>query len=324
MNKLHKWCMNHKYFMIFLGTLLIFIGLMLDYLWGDAHIMALDALYHLFVILGEAIIVMFVLHIIIEEQNHHQHLAITNQILETQTRETAHLFKQLLEDMKEDLFAAFLKDKIPGDLIRVMVESEFFKPTFLRRNMRVDYTFRSLEGNFLHMDSKIEFDLEYVIGASNEMHYPMIFSLSDLPSAKYSFNGAGYRRYSSTGELGEVCNLSLQHFTNREFGEDKEKDNFRLTSPIVMKKNEVIRVFQLLTVKFLLQDTGIVDNFYVNHHTFKTDILVSFPKEYTFNIYPTFPDDDLPAPFALGTSIVYENIRFLVPGQGWGYSIIKN
>jgi hypothetical protein len=90
-----------------------------------------------------------------------------------------------------------------------------------------------------------------------------------------------------------------------------------------MKKSERIHVYQIIEISFPLQGRGVVDNYFVNHHTLGADIEIVFPKEYVFEIYPTFDLGELPSPITMGSRKLYENIKFLLPGQGWGYSILR-
>jgi hypothetical protein len=90
-----------------------------------------------------------------------------------------------------------------------------------------------------------------------------------------------------------------------------------------MKKSERIHVYQIIEISFPLQGRGVVDNYFVNHHTLGADIEIVFPNEYEFEIYPTFDLGEMPEPMTMGSRKVYENIKFLLPGQGWGYSILR-
>ncbi len=332
MNKIHSWCMDHKKSMILIGLAIIFIGLLIDYQWNPSHDTLISAVSHLFIIFGEAIIVMFLLHLIIEEKHHHQNREESRLIVEDLKEkslalitEQAEAFKGLTDQIKGDLFEAILKDKMPHDMVKQMLDSNFFKPTYLRRNLKVKYTYDKIEGNILYIIQTIEFDIEYAVGNEPSIYYEMPFSLSDSPLAKYQLKEAGYREYGGNQLKPEIHKFydREEDFIKKEFGPNQDKDYFSLVKKVSLNKKEKIHVHQIIEAKFTLQKSGIVDNYFVNHHTLKADIEIEFPENYEFNIYPTFPEQDLPTPTVTGRKKAYENIKFLIPGQGWGYSILK-
>jgi hypothetical protein len=274
--------------------------------------MYIDAASHLCIILGEAIIVMFFLHVIIEQQHHGDHMQKVEQSIQS-----------LIHNIQRDLFAAIMKDKMPHDLIRLMLEGSFFKPTFLRRKLKVYYNFLDETDNKLRMTQRIEFDMDYVLGEEAVINYPMGFSMSDSPLATYTFKEGGFRRYKEDDTMNNLKRYTKDDFEIRERGTKKEKDFYALKNEITMKKSERIHVYQIIEISFPLQGRGVVDNYFVNHHTLGADIEIVFPNEYEFEIYPTFDLGEMPEPMTMGSRKVYENIKFLLPGQGWGYSILR-
>lgn len=336
MEKVHNWCMRNKGWTISIGLFMIFFGLIIDQQYGGLHLAYISAIFHLLVILGEAIVVMFFLHVIVEEQNYQEHVQQTGKVLseiqngivsvvEQQASFTETQFRELIQNIKDDLFAAILRDKMPADMVRQILDSDFFRPTFLRRNLKVQYLFRENKSTELVVEQKIEFDMQYVIGQGLSINYEMPFSLSDSPLASYRFLEAGVRRYidNSSANMGPPETFTENDFDKKEFGNNNEKDYFALKKPIPVNKNETIHVYQHIVISFSQQSTGIVDNYFVNHHTLRADIEIEFPEEYEFTIYPTFPEESLPQPIKFGKRKVYENIRFMIPGHGWGYSILK-
>lgn len=298
--------------MILIGMMIIVVGLVIDNQFGDLHQMYIDAISHLCIILGEAIMVMFFLHIIIEQQNHGDHMKKVEESIQS-----------LIHNIQRDLFAAIMKDKMPHDLIRLMLEGSFFKPTFLRRNLKVYYDFLDENENKLRMTQRIEFDMEYVLGEETIINYPMGFSMSDSPLAEYAFKEAGCRRYKNDNTMNDLKVFNKDDFEVKERGTKKEKDFYCLKNEIPMKKSEKIHVYQIIEISFPLQGKGVVDNYFVNHHTLGADIEIVFPNQYEFEIYPTFDLGEMPSPITMGNRKIYENIKFLLPGQGWGYSILR-
>lgn len=338
--------MSHKLGMIIIGCLIILLGLIVHYGSGSSHSIYISVASHFFIILGEAILVMFFLHVVIEEKNHDNFVKShkksiaefqedSMELLTLQTTETKRAFGDLfkdvntqvtttIENIKDDLFIAILKDRMPHDMVKPILDSNFFKPTFLRRNLFVKYQYMECVGEILRVKQRIEFDMSYVVGTEDEIDYDMPFNLSDSPLAKYKFISAGIRTYWNNRLRNDLKTFAEADFEKIELGDNKEKDYFRLKAPLKIKKNETIHVYQEIMDIFTLQESGIVDNYFVNNHTIIATIEVTdFPPDFEFNIYPTFPEENLPKPIIMGNRKTYENINFLIPGQGFGYSILR-
>lgn len=323
--------------MIVIGGLIILLGLIVDYHFNKDHDAFVSAISHLFIILGEAIIVMFFLHVVIEEKNHSEYRAIIDElkeksirVIEEQTSKVGIKFNELFEGVnaqvqettervRGNLFEAILKDRMPHDMVQVMLASNFFSPTFLRRNLVVKYVYHSCDENTLKMKHYIDFEIENVLGKDPTSSYEMPLSLSDSPLAKYKLLEVGYKRVNT----GETTTFTENDFNRSTFAELDDKDLYSLKKSIEISKKEKVKIYQIIEATFPLQKAGVVDNYFVNQHTLDTTITIEFPEEYEFIIYPTFPEKNLPAPeLRLGYKC-YPNIAFLVPGQGWGYSILR-
>jgi len=347
MFKIHNWCMRHQKLTILFGFIIIFFGILINYHWNESHDTILSAISHLLIIFGEAVVVMFFLHIWVEAKNHHDHMLESSRIIDNlqsqtlrlitdQTTRSQELFNETLlsiqkqaglttDQIKTDLFEALLKDKMPAEMVRQMLDSTLFKPTFLRRNLDITYSFDHIENNYLVLKVDIHFDIEYSIGNEKQIDYEMPFSLSDSPIATYKLKEASYRRYINSELDTKIIRFTEDStdFLKKEFGPKKEKDEFTLNQKITLSRNERIKVYQTIEVKYNLSYPAVLDSYYVNHHTLSTTIRIDLPKEYEFVLYPSFPEKDLPTPIYIAGKPVYENIKLLIPGQGWGYSILR-
>lgn len=347
MQRVQNWCMRNKAWTVVIALAIISAGLYVDIALNKEHNSIMSAGSHALIIFGEAVVVMFFLHVWVEAKNHEEHLAsskiiiddLKDKTLEVMTDQTVRfqqLFAETLEgiqsqvalttdQIKIDLFEALLKDKMPAKMVRLMMDSKLFKPTFLRDTLDISYTFDRVEDRFFVMNIDIEFDIEYVVGHEQEITYEMPFSLSDSPVATYNLKEAGYRRFVNgqmDSSLTKYTN-SQNDFLKKEFGPNNEKDYYTLNNRIRLKKNEKIRVYQTIEVKYNLENEAVLDDYFVNHHTMNTTIKITLPSDYQFVLYPSFPEEDLPTPMIIAGATVYENIKLLIPGQGWGFAILK-
>ncbi|MGQ7854412.1 hypothetical protein ACUN24_09195 [Pedobacter sp. WC2501] len=337
-----KWCVERPLLGVLLSLALIMLGLYIHDQPTDGEsstglLMRVHwstVFYHFFVILGEAIFVMLVLHVFIEKANadahmEHSQVAVKNMevLSAAHIKELMKTFKdegnKTIETLKHNLFAAILEDKMPAEVVQVVLENEFFNTNVLRRNLKIEFLFQSEKEKEIIITQRITFDMQYISGKDDTIEYFMPLSLSDTPVAEYAFVEANYKSLSGPPE-GEYIKLTKdENFRVREYGKNNEKDTFELIEPIVLAKGETVNVEQVIEATYNLDDKGMFDSYYVNNHTI--DIIVAFdlPKDYEVGIYPTFPEKLLPPVRTSANRRTYDKIRFLVPGQGFGFSIKK-
>jgi hypothetical protein len=316
---IRDWAMDNQYYCVTIGVLLILLGIIFSYVYEEHKIVYWMVLSHLLVILGEAVVVMFFLHIVVEEQNNeysHKKLDEQTLIAGQKMSELISGFKKeansTIDNIKENLFEAILMDKMPHQIVKVVLDSKFFNAEILRRNLKMTFKYLSHSDDTLVITQKNEFEIEYISGADLLYNYEMGFGLTETPIVKYKLINAGYKKRSEK---------SIQ------FGEGDiipSKRGFSLAQPIPIEKNERIKFHQLVEATYKMGEDGVVDNYFTRLHTINMSIdIIDFPDEYVFTPYPTFPSKGFENPDNDGTKISYEKIEFLVPGQGFLYSFSK-
>lgn len=323
-DKLSQWCVLNPRITVCIGILIVLFGVIIEDLFAIPPVGTIilnhnhyaTVIYHFLVILGEAIIVMFILHMYIEKSNSHAHAQSNKEALDKMIAMNEEAFSQ-------GLFSAVLKDKIPAEVVQAVLQSEFFNTNLLRKKLLVSYIYKGREQNTIIIEQRIGFDMVYISGTAENLEYPMRFALSDTPLAKYKFIEAGYKNISPVSNHPLIKLNKNDNFDVVEKGKDKEKDVFQLKEPIQMTKNQPIHVEQVLEARYDIDEKGMVDSYHVNQHTLDVSILFDLPSDLEVNIYPTFPEKFMPAPEDYGTRIEYNNISFLVPGQGFSFSIKK-
>ncbi|WP_345952987.1 hypothetical protein [Mucilaginibacter sp. PAMB04168] len=353
--KISQWCVEHPILSILAGLLCILAGLYINELYSvhtteaglkwltNVHWSAV--FYHFLVILGEAIVVMFFLHVFIEKVNSHAHHeqsreairhmeSLSAAILTDKKNEIEKVFgdliqtfttegRQTVEALKVNLFAAILEDKMPAEVVKVILENDFFNTHILRRNLKVEYVLKEIKEKSLIIEQRISFDMQYISGKEEFIEYLMPFSLSDTPLASYTFIEASFKTLSASNDSEYVKLNQTDNFQVREYGKNREKDSFELSKPIMIAKNETITVEQVMHAEYLLDDKGMFDSYHVNNHTVDVTVVFDLPPEFDVALYPTFPEKFLPPVRTLHNRRSYDRIKFLVPGQGFGFSIKK-
>lgn len=334
-----KWAVNNPKICIGIGLLIIFIGLCINLAYEHYHFFVLSIFAHLFIILGEAVMVMFFLHLFIEEQTHEKYSKMlldlgsdSRAVLAEQADKIGKEFDGLVSDLRiqaeetvkninDNLFAAILKDKLPHQIVDVVLASNFLNTEILRKNLKLSFTYLGKDGDNIRIAQRTEFDLEYIFGNGPAYFYFMPMSFTDTPLSSYQFKEAGYRRY-----LGDQLAPGGYSVFKVDVGAgiSVEGDVYNLSAPVSIAKNEKIHVYQTIEIIYNIGQDGVVDNYFVKHHTVNTKIdLNHFPDELKFEVYPTFPSENFGSGKKTGTKITYEDIAFLVPGQGFGFSISK-
>jgi hypothetical protein len=342
---LQAWAVNNSHWCIFIGISIIASGLMVDLLDEKKvsellHIreaiisILIFIIAHGLIILGEVIAVTFFLHLFIEEKQHEQNAKMVEElgneskrILTKQAGSINDEFKGLIDgfkveadrviaDINEGLFVAILKDKLPHQIVKPLLDSNFFIAEILRRSLTLTFSIKEINEDKLKFLQRTEFDIEYVFGANQEYLYNMPISLSNTPIVEYKLKEVGYRRY-------VPGDTEWKKFRPNN-GIDQAEDDFTLMDAVKIQKNQKIKVFQEVDVICKIGGVGIFDNYCSFHHTvgMRIDIL-DLPDDYEFKLYPTFDSDKFKNPSITGMKISYKHIEFLVAGQGIGFSISK-
>ncbi|TFF34204.1 hypothetical protein [Mucilaginibacter psychrotolerans] len=333
LNRLQTWSVKNPKSCTLIGLFIMALGLLCDHFSKDTHSTVWFLISHLFVIFGEVITVTFFLHTFIDQQQHEHFKQLLENVSQESKKELAQEakflgeeFNKLIGQLREqaeititeingNLFEAILKGRMPHQIVDAVIESNFFKTDLFRRDLKLSFDVVSIKDNELTLLQRTEFEIEYIYGETMEFEYNMPISISNTPLGMYELKEIGFKKNAGdrwkTRKIGEGIVLN---------GED-----FLLERPITLQKNQKVLVFQDLIAKYKIGN-GIVDNYFANHHTVNTIIEVNnLPYEYEFKLYPTFPsNNDMSEPDRTGTKISYNAIKFLVPGQGFGFSISKN
>lgn len=318
------WVLKFSKTWIVLSLMLIMAGLFLNHIYE----MSKEIYYlfgcHFLIILGEAIFVMFTLHILVEKRNHDYSYALLQEQSQNFNEEFNSLitgFKQETKEMFEDLrvkgiFAAILREKLPHQIVEKMLKSDFLNAAILRENLKLTFDYLRTEGDNIIFNQRMDFDIRYISGFKSYYEYDLYLKLSKTPVADYKFEEAGYRANDDWDKL---------TYKEDQSGEIKKDENgaYIMAPNVLIAKNEKARFYQILEATYNIGGEGTVDNYFSNLHTINMSIEINnFPKEYSFIVYPTFPRENF-KPKTTGTKISYELIEFLVPGQGFSFSISK-
>lgn len=350
--KISEACVGNPLLTMFIGILFIIFGISIHEFYNDIPVNSSTGIwqrvhwstifYHFFVIFGEAIFVMFVLHVAVEQSNHRAHRQATEKsMIELQHTSIAILsdLKYRIEDvfnamttafkiegqetlkaLKSNLFSAILQDKMPAPIVEVILKNDFFITTFLRRKLTIEYVYKYSDVTSIFIEQRIKFEMEYIAGDQEKIAYAMPFSLSNTPLAQYEFVEASYKSKSAEDACPYTNLTKEEHFYVKEtIG---EKSAFELCDPIQITKNEIITVEQIFHSKYSLEN-GMYDSYHVTNHTIGVSVIFDLPKEFEVEIYPTFPEKYLPLRRYNGSQIIFDPIKFMVPGQGFGFSIKK-
>lgn len=330
LDDIQRWCISHTGISMCFGFLLIGIGVYISE-YEAVHLVT-TVLSHFTIIAGEAIVVMFFLHLFVERLNSQGHENVIKNLVKSLSTKMQTEVNSLMADfrneaeitttkLKDNFFAAILQDKMPHKFVEQVLKNDFFNTSILRENLSVKYDIQE-EGSDLVIFNELEFTMTYVSGKERTLAYDMAFSLSDTPELSYRLDKVNYQR---VGTDDPIYLEEATHFKKDELGDSKEKDQYSLKEPILLNKEESLRVQQRFIARYnnfrgLLQDI-----YYVNQHT--VDITVSFKvtQGFSVNVYPTFPEKLLPKVKrnVWSGEDVYSNIPFLVPGQGYMYTIKK-
>ncbi len=319
------WILRNAKICTIVGIIIILIGQVIYFLYQQTHLNYLSVISHFLTILGEAVFVMFLLHILVEKRNHNyshsllqkqsEHFKIEFQGLINSFKEDANT---TIENMKEGIFAALLKDKMPHKFVEAIIENKFFDTEILRKNLVLSFEYQKTEKNTLYLHQRTDFDIEYVSGKSSHYEYDMGVNLSDTPLVKYKLLEAGCKKCKSKDPVRKFS------ITDEIVQDPSSPDKLLLKELIQIKKGEEMSFYQIIEAQYQIGNGGAVDNYFTNLHTLKMNIEINrFPEEYVFDVYPTFPSENFNKPEKTGTKISYRNIEFLVPGQGFGFSISK-
>ena len=330
-----RWCIGHTGISMGFGFLLILFGVYVSD--HDAEHVLPTVLSHFAIIAGEAIVVMFFLHLFIEKLNNQGHENVIKNLVKVLSSKMHTEVDSLMTDfrneaevttarLKENFFAAILHDKMPHKFVDQVLKNEFFNTSVLRENLVVKYEIKEENGALIIIND-LEFRMTYVSGKEKYLEYDMPFSLSDTPQISYKFETANYRYLAPDADQSTVDLEEETHFKKDELGKSKEKDQFSLLTPIKLKKDESLQVQQRFIATHNNFNGLLQDIYYVNQHTL--DITVSFKVAdgFSVNVYPTFPEKMLPKVTPknkYSKEDVYRNIPFLVPGQGYMFSIKKD
>ena len=135
----------------------------------------------------------------------------------------------------------------------------------------------------------------------------LVISSSAIPSVGYT--------------KARLAVFSALFSSNRSSSSIPKKDR-KICDPIQITKNEIITVEQIFHSKYSLEN-GMYDSYHVTNHTIGVSVIFDLPKEFEVEIYPTFPEKYLPLRRYNGSQIIFDPIKFMVPGQGFGFSIKK-
>jgi hypothetical protein len=319
------WILRFIKTWIVLALLLIMAGLFLNHIYEMSHEIYYLFGCHFLIILGEAIFVMFTLHLLVEKRNHDYSYSLLQEQSQNFNEEFNSLIigfkqetKETLEDLKVNgIFAAILREKLPHQIVEKMLSSKFLNAAILRENLKLTFDYLRIDGDNIIFNQRMDFDIRYISGSKSHYEYDLYLKLSKTPVADYKFEEAGYRPNDDWNKL--------SHNEGNENGGIKKEQNdvYKMATPVSIAKNEKTSFYQILEATYNIGGEGTVDNYFSNLHTINMSIEINnFPKEYSFVVYPTFPRANF-NPKITGTKISYELIEFLVPGQGFSFSISK-
>lgn len=331
LDNFQRWCISHTGVSMCFGFLLIGIGVYISD--HEALHLATTVISHFSIIAGEAIVVMFFLHLFVERLNTQGHENVIKNLVGSLSTQMHTEVNSLMLDfrseaeittakLKENFFAAILHDKMPHKFVEQVLKNDFFNTSILRENLSVKYDVHE-EGSDLIIFNELEFTMTYVSGKEKTLAYDMAFSLSDTPQLSYRLDKVNYQRVGT--DVDPIYLDESTHFRKDELGDSKEKDQFSLKEPILLKKDESLRVQQRFIARYNNFSGLFQDIYYVNQHTLDVTVSFKVTEGFSVNMYPTFPEKMLPKvrKNSWKGEDVYSSIPFLVPGQGYMFTIKK-
>ncbi|KIA94919.1 hypothetical protein OC25_08270 [Pedobacter kyungheensis] len=322
----HKqhWILKFTKTWIVLALGLIMGGLFLNHIYEMSHQIYYLFGCHFLIILGEAIFVMFTLHLLVEKRNHDYSYFLLQEQSKNFNGEFNSLIKEFKQETKETLedlkvngiFTAILREKLPHQIVEKMISSKFLNAAILRERLKLTFDFLRIEGDNIIFNQRMDFDLRYISGSKSHYEYDLYLKLSKTPVAEYKFKEAGHGSNNDWNKL--------FYKGDGSGGIKKESgDVYKMATPALIAKNEKISFYQILEASYNIAGEGTIDNYFSNLHTIDMAIEINnFPEAYSFMVYPTFPRTNF-NPRTSGTKISYDLIEFLVPGQGFSFSISK-
>ncbi|MEO6617136.1 MAG: hypothetical protein ABIN80_00715 [Dyadobacter sp.] len=165
----------------------------------------------------------------------------------------------------------------------------------------------------------LTFTMVYTAGSSPTLDYKMPFSLTDTSEITYDFENASFNFKDDPETIVTEADFNVQKTVDQR----KEQDLYELKKPIVLRRDQELIVKQRFIARYENFNGVLNDIYYVNQHTMNVSVEFKYKGAFTINIHPTFQHSIKPKQSRFNNEITYSAIPFLVPGQGYMFSIKK-
>jgi hypothetical protein len=316
---------NNKIFLVG-GILLMAAGIIIDILFEKSGSLWVIILSHLFLILGEALIVFFLINVVLEAQYKERFLSETKNLIASEKNDIISSFEELknklisetnelVDDISNNIFKVIIQEKTSKEIADIICDDGFFKSDFLKIQKELVYRFEEDGGNII-LKQFDDFDIENISETENQ--YSLNLSLTSTVSKTYKFRSAKFKKWDDT----DYTIINEDHFTKEAILNVYGGQEYTLKDKITLTAKKKVNIHRSLETIFIPNPDGIDDYFFTTRYMMPFPLKVIIPEGYDFMFSPTFPQNKLKEPIVDEDILTYE-IPFLFPGQGFFFSLVK-
>ncbi len=268
---------------------------------------------HFLIVLGEATMVFAVVNGFFERIAKENF----NRSLEQYFKdESSKLTSKIETAFQNNIFKTILAERTSKEVAEWLFTSGNISE-YLKKPTRMEYQFYK-EGDCIH---SIHIDDGTVKNISKQpCNYGFRLTLTDTDKFSYSLGQV------CIGQIGDMKKLNTA--VDGDYEEQIDSNNpkiktYKLKVPEYMSEESELELSRELKMKFNCDDE-IEDFFYTKQFVMPFNLVVKLPKDYSFELFPTFKESDTFGPEYLHENEVLYKMPFMTPGQGFSYRLFKS
>jgi len=327
---LYAWINRNNIIFLFTGIFLMAAGIIVDTAFEKNSGLWVKIVSHLCLILGEALMVFFLINVVLEAKYKERFLSETKILITQENDDIMSSLKELrdklvkeaevlVDDISNNIFKVIIQEKTSKEIAEIICDDGFFKSDFLKIQKELVYAFKIRNDKILLIQID-DFDIENI--SETNTGYSLNLSLTPTVSKTYTFKSASFKKMNDP----EYTDLNKDDFNIDPILNVSEGQEYTLKEKIPLDAEERVNIHRTMQTIFIPNPDGIDDYFFTTRYMMPFPLKVIIPEGYDFIFCPTFPQNKLKKPIKDDLSKEYRltfEIPFLFPGQGFFFSLVK-